>query len=414
MNPFAEELKAHKDPPAAMYIPSGSSNRPLSKDWNLADAVVHGYKASGWVYACATILAKHVGRLQWRTFAPNDAGDPEVVPNHDAALLIEYPNQHQTRSFQMQQRTLHLTLGGNALDKIIFIGAERSQRPEELWPLRPDSMRPIPSVSKWLSGWEVTNRSGGQKEILKPEVVSHAMLVDPDNPFWGMSPLRSIGPVVDMDVGQVDWNRNLVDNDMVVSGVYVDPAVHTEPQRKQLKESLIERGSGPGNAGKPLVLSGGAKWLQQGISPKELDWIESRKFTVGEIATAMGLLTSRFISDAQTFANLEAAIRYEIVHGALPLAGVIGDALGQRLLTVEELRNGWRIRPDLTLVPELKKDVHKAAETMERLVGVTVTPQQAAAIVDLQVGELAAGDVVFKKSTLEVFDPNPEIREGDM
>ena len=276
MDVFAQEFesKAHKDPPTAMYVTSGSSGRPLSNDWSLDEAVVHGYKASGWVYSCARILSTHVGGFEWNVTKPDSTGASRVVPNHDTANLIENPNEHQTRNFQMKQRTLHLCLCGNALDKIITVGPEDKKEPDEIWGLRPDSMKPIPDDEKWLIGWEVNNKSGRKrKEILDPEIVVHAQLNDPADPFWGTSPLRSVAKVVDMDVVQVDWNRNLVDNSAVPSGIYTDVTIKDPKRLKEVMEA-IRRRSGPDGAGDPLVLGADATWQQTGISPKELDWVK--------------------------------------------------------------------------------------------------------------------------------------------
>lgn len=412
-DPFGGIALKARGSTASQFVPGGGFGVALPKEWRLDDAIVHGYKASSWVYSCATILANHVSSWPWRVWEPTPAGDMKTIPNHDLEFLIENPNEHQTRNFQMKFRALHLCLGGNALDKVVTIGPSRNPTPSELWPMRPDSVRPRAEKRGWLKDWEVTNQAGLRVEHLDPKVVCHSQFVDPSDPFWGMAPLRAVGKVVDMDRSQVDWNRELAENDMAPSGVFTDPNVHTPKDRALVKSVLKRHFSGPLHGREPLVLSGGAQWHQLGVSPRELDWVESRKFTVGEICTAFGLLTSRFLMDAQTFSNLDAAIRYEIENGALPIAVLIGDGLGLKLLTLEERRRGMKIRPDTSGVPVLRENVHKAADSFAKFVQHTVPPQTAAAMVDLPVGDLPGGNRSYKLATLEEI-VDDELGEQDL
>ncbi len=386
-----------KESTADQFVPGGTFAVPMRNDWQLENAIVNGYEASGWVYSCATILANHVSSLPWKVWETTPEGDLQIIPNHQIEQLIENPNAHHTRKFQMKFATLHLCLGGNALWKVIKAGGQSA----ELWPMNPDNAKPIPHRSDWLTAWEITNRSGGRPERVDPSVVVHAQFPDPGNPYWGMPPLRAIGKVVDMDRAQVDANRNLVENDMSPAGVFQDPNIHSEKDRKLVKDVLKKHFSGPLRTREPLVLSAGAKWHQLGISPRELDWIESRKQTVGEICTAYGFLTARFTNDAATYNNLSVAIRYEWENGALPIAGLIGDGLALTLLTLDERRAGLKIRPDTSGVPVLREDIEKAAESFERLVRNGVPRQMAASIVNLPVGELPEGDRAYLPAMLE-------------
>ena len=401
---------------ASQWVAGGSFGHPMPRDWNLENAIVHGYRASGWVYSCATILAKHISEWPWKTWIPRDDGsdDLQIEPGHPAAALIETPNARQTRRFQMWMRTLHICLGGEALDKIVTTGARRRptssaavegfrEIPSELWPMRPDSVRAVasPTESVWLDHWRVTPRGVGRKELLDPAVVCHAQLPDPADPFRGMSPLRAIGKPVDMDVAQVTWNRELMENDGSPAGVFSDPAIRNETDLKLAKERLKVAFSGPLHARDPLVLGGEAKWQQLGISPRELDWVESRKFTVGEICTAFGLLTARFTTDAQTYSNLDAAIEYEVENGALPIAGIIGDGLALSLLTMEERRAGMRILPQTSNSPIMQRKVFRATEAYVKLVAHGIPKQTAAGLVNLPVSELPLGERVYMRTNLQ-------------
>ena len=376
-------------------------NSPVAKNWTLEHAVVSGGLACAWVHACADILAKHVASMPWLVVEPGeDQGQMVPVPGHPAQVLIETPNDFQSREYQMHMRTLHLIYAGNFVDRLVMVGGSRNPRPAEIWGLHPDAVSPIPDADEWIKAYrQIARGLHSQRDYPVSEIV-HGQNPDPLNPYWGMSPLRPVGRIIDLDARQVDWNRNMVENGGAPAGAFVDPSAVSTEAKKSLKKSLKQNFSGPVHAREPLVLSGGANYIPFDHTPVEMDWIASRKFTVGEIATALGLLTSRFVPDVMTLDNLQAALRYEFEHGAAPQARKIGDALGMRLLTREERRAGRKIIPDTSSVPALRPDLHKSAESYARLVGSLVPPQTAATILDIPVGELEAGQRTFQDGRL--------------
>lgn len=408
-NPF--QRMQVKESTAPQFVYRSQFGREQQKNWSLENAVVQGYYASGWVYSCASILARHVASVPWRVWETTSSGDLKVIPGHNLEYLIRHPNEHQTGRFQMYLATLHLCLAGNALQKIVTVG--RKNEPSELWPLQPDSTYPIPDRREWLKEFVIKDKAGVIIDRLDPAVVCHSQIANPSDPYWGQPPIRAISRLIDMDVAQVEWNRHLIENDATPSGVFIDPNIIQEGDMKAVKQAL-QRLAGPLHAREPLVLSAGSKWEQMGIPPRELDWVSSRKFTVGEICTALGLLTARFSNDAATYNNLFQAIRYEWENGALPLAEEVGDGLGLRLLTLEERRRGMLIRPDTSSVPVLQDDIHKAAESFERFVRNMVPPQTAASLLNIAVGDIPHGYTSFKPATLEPVASSSDLDEDDL
>lgn len=399
MDPFASPMVESKST-ATHFVPVGGMQKPVTRDWDFDNAVNHGYKASSWVYACADIIARHCSRFRWVVQEINDEGDWETRSDDDRSSLLSHPNDHWQGGQLVYFAALHLMLGGNALWRLVMLRGE----PVEVWPMSLEGVEPIPHARRWLSHYEVTPKGSSRVERVDPKLIIHAQLPDPSNPYWGQSRLKAAGRVVDMDVTQVTWNRELVENDGVPSFVLVDPMIKTDAEMDLATEAVRKMFGGPANARTPAVLPGGAKVEHLGIPPRELDWIESRKFSAGEICAALGLLPSRFITEAQTFANLQAAIRYEVEHGALPLAGLIGDAFSKSLIPIEERRQGVRIAVDLAAVTELREDMHQAAESYERLVGALVPPQKAAALLDMPLGEIPGGEDSYRRTSLERVD----------
>jgi len=84
-----------------------------------------------------------------------------------------------------------------------------------------------------------------------------------------------------------------LDNSARPSGalVYAGPegAHLTDEQFSRLKEELEENFSGATNAGRPLLLEGGLDWKALSLSPKDMDFAESKAGAAREIALAFGV-----------------------------------------------------------------------------------------------------------------------------
>ena len=63
----------------------------------------------------------------------------------------------------------------------------------------------------------------------------------------------------------------------------------SEEQFEKLKSQLYASHTGSGNNGKPLILEGGLDWKEMSISPKDMDFIETKHTAAREIALAFGV-----------------------------------------------------------------------------------------------------------------------------
>jgi hypothetical protein len=120
------------------------------------------------------------------------------------------------------------------------------------------------------------------------------------------------------------WNKALLDNSARPSGalVYAGPegAHLTDEQFSRLKEELEENFSGATNAGRPLLLEGGLDWKALSLSPKDMDFTESKAGAAREIALAFGVPPLlRGLPGDNTFSNYAEANRAFWRQTVLPL-----------------------------------------------------------------------------------------------
>jgi HK97 family phage portal protein len=279
------EAKASPSPTVPFVAPH-LSGKPVWKDWDTENAIQHGLKASVWVYRCCRLLASAVSSIPWHVEEATDGGEVwERVPGHPIEILLREANPHMAGQDVFERLTYHLMLGGNALWHMVMVRG----MPVELWPLPPDKVTPVPDATTWLKHYEYKIDAAGKPKLLDPREVIHFMLVDPSNPYWGMSPLQSGARVVDSDVEAVDWNKVAMQNRAVADGVFSFEHVMSPEQWAEARKQIREQHQGADNARTPWVLGAGAKWHQMAMTPVEMDFLESRKFSMYEIHAIFGV-----------------------------------------------------------------------------------------------------------------------------
>jgi HK97 family phage portal protein len=73
------------------------------------------------------------------------------------------------------------------------------------------------------------------------------------------------------------------------SGVLEHPTELSDVAFNRLKKDFERQYSGAMNTGKPIIAEGGMKWHQLSISPQDAQYIQSKEFTLSEIARWFGV-----------------------------------------------------------------------------------------------------------------------------
>jgi HK97 family phage portal protein len=95
-----------------------------------------------------------------------------------------------------------------------------------------------------------------------------------------------------------------------------------------LKEELESSFQGAANAGRPMVLEGGLDWKPMSLTPKDLEFIETKHVAAREIALAFGVPPMLLgIPGDNTFANYAEANRTFWRQTVLPLVQRASEAL---------------------------------------------------------------------------------------
>jgi HK97 family phage portal protein len=251
-----------------------------------------------------------------------------------ARALLARPNLDASGAEFFETLYGQLQVGGDAY--VELAGVEEGAA--TLYALRPDRVRVLPGPKGWPEGWEyrtaqgrrsfTRDRASGRSPIL------HLQLFNPADDLYGLSPFEAAARSVDVHNAGAAWAKALLDNAARPSGALVVRGADggtgrlSETQYERLREELESLHSGPGNAGRPLLLEGGLDWKPMGHSPAEMDFIDARREAAREIALAFGVPPMLLgLPGDNTYSNYKEANLAFYRQTVLPLARKTAGAL---------------------------------------------------------------------------------------
>jgi HK97 family phage portal protein len=299
-----------------------------------------GFNANAVAYRCVTDIAQGIGSLAWTL---RRRGSADFLETHPLLSLLTRPNPALSGARLLETVASFYLLAGNSY--IEGVAPSGDAAPRELWPLRPDRMRVIPGPQGLPEGYEY--EANGRKArwaadpIAGRSPILHVKSFHPTDDWYGLSRIEAAARAIDAHNDSGAHNLALLQNGARPSGAVVfkptDAAGHaaqlTEQQRREIQEQLEERFQGPRNAGRPLFLEGDFAWLEMGLSPKDMDFLQLKAMSAREIALAFGYPAYLLgLPEGATFSNVAEARLHLWEQTILPLADLLRDELANWLL----------------------------------------------------------------------------------
>ena len=351
------------------FIPSWHKNKPTWKDWNTENAVENGYKSSTWVYRCVSKKMEAISSVKWKI---KDLNTDDYIDEHPLVKLLNNPNPNMSGRDLFEYLVAHLELGGNGLwHKVKVDGV-----PVELWPIPPDAVSPVAGDDNFIDHYEIVKTgTDSTDKIIPVDEIVHAKYINPSDFLWGVGPLQAGARIVDTDNEAVSWNKLALENRGVTDGIFAIKERLTEQQFQEARERVKEQYSGKENARTPWVLDGGVDFKEMGMSAKEMDFIESRKFNMYEIHALFGvdpLLTGA--PDPASRANKEEARKSFWEDTILPVVDDLQSLFNLQL--VKEFGDNLVLEYDVSHIPAMKENLTTKLENAIKLFDLGYTQEQ--------------------------------------
>ena len=306
---------------AASKIIVTNPGQPIWSPRNYEQFAREAYGKNVVAYQSINKIAEAISSVKLMVFR----GEQELA-DHPLIKLLDRPNPMQAGSDYIHAKVGYLLIAGNGYEERVKVG----QDVRELYQLRPDRMKIIPSNNGVPAAYEYT--VGGRKVRwdVDPRTldsdVRHLKMFNPVDDWYGLSPVEAGAYAIDQLNESMAWLQALLQNSARPSGALVikDGGTLADDNFNRLKAQIEEQYSGSRNAGRPMLLEGGLDWRQMGLSPTDMGIIEAKFSAARDVALAFGvppLLLN--IPGDNTYANYHEARLAFWEDTVLPLLNVI-------------------------------------------------------------------------------------------
>lgn len=254
---------------------------------NDAEAQMQAMSTVGTLFAIVSRLADSTAEVQWllwRKAASGKKEDRTVVTSHAALDLWNKPNPFYRRRLFTEAIQQHQDLVGESW--WVVLRSPLSPLPLELWPVRPDRMRPVPDPETFLRGY-VYCSPDGEKVPLGVDDVIHPMMPNPLDPYRGLGPVQALMTDIDSAKFGAQWNRNFFINGAQPGGVVEVPERLEDDEFDELVERWREQHQGVANAHRVAVLERGT-FKERKFSMRDMQFTELRNISREQIREAYG------------------------------------------------------------------------------------------------------------------------------
>ena len=258
------------------------------------------------VYGCVRILAEAIAGLPLHLYRYKDGGGKEKAVDHSLyRLLHDEPNPEMTSFVFRETLMTHLLLWGNAFAQVVRNGLGEVIG---LYPLQPNRMsvgRDLDTKQLYYEYQTTWDEPAGEYKIIRltPSDVLHIPGLGFDG-LVGYSPITMAKNAIGLAQATEDYGASFFANGAAPGGVLEHPGTIKDPSR--VRESWQQTFGGPGNGNKVAVLEEGMKYTPISVSPEQSQFLETRKFQVGEIARIFRI-PPHMIGDLEksSFSNIE-------------------------------------------------------------------------------------------------------------
>lgn len=278
------------------------------------------------VYACVLILAESVASLPMSVYRRLPNGGKEVATDHRVHNLLHVaPNDEQTAFEATEYRMACLAMRGNAYGALVL-----SNRGEvmEIAPLRAQHMQ----LDRDSAGRLVFDyQEPGAAKVYSKDRIWYTRGFGTDG-LTGLSPIGVHREAIGFAMTLNEHGSRMFANGAQVGSTIEVPGEWSDTAFTNFKTSFVEEHGGRLNAGKPLLLEGGAKFNAIGLSAVDAEYIATLKNQVAEIARMYRIPLHMLNElDKATFSNIEHQSLEFVTRTLLPWLKRIEDSANRDL-----------------------------------------------------------------------------------
>ena len=233
---------------------------------------------SSWVFAVVDKIATGTASPQWQLYK----GDDEIE-KHPFLDFWEKPNPFMTGAQFREIGAQHFELTGETWWAKVYTRGQVT----ELWPLRPDRVRPIPHAEKFLAGY--LYQIGAERVPYEPDDIVSIRRPHPYDPYRGIGPIENLMMDLQSERQASVWTRNFYVNNASPGGVVQMEENMSDAEFDKFRSRWEIMHKGVNNAHRVAFLEGGMEWKDARLSQRDMQFVDWRKLNRDVIIGAWGL-----------------------------------------------------------------------------------------------------------------------------
>lgn len=311
---------------------------PVWTERNYDSFAEEAYVRNAVAFRCIKMISRSAAAIPWLL----DDGRGNEIEQHALLKLLARPGANIGGATLFEAFYAYLLIAGNSY--LEAVGPD-GKPPRELWNLRPDRMKVVAGRFGLPQGFEYEVNGQTVRWEADPLTgagpILHMKEFHPRSDWYGLSPVEPASYSIDRHNAAVAHNTALIQNGSSPSGALIfkpismpGGGVTRAPQEviDAADARLNERHVGAVNAGRPLILGGDVDWKQMGLSPKDMDFNESKMDAARDICLAFGVPHILIVPGQSTYNNLREAKLELYEETILPMVDRGLDALNAWLV----------------------------------------------------------------------------------
>ncbi len=324
--------------------------------------------------------------------------------DNEVQFLLDNPNPYMSGSQLFQASTLFMALLGECF--WIKTGPDGTPwvpgtTPDQIWIISPTHVREL-FVNNQLAGWEITVPKGlpiglpGTLFRFRLDEIIHFKYINPMKTYRGLAPLSAAARGISLDLATSQTNYSTVMNGSSPKGMLSTDQWLDEAQRGEIKDWWEEEHSGPRNSGTVPVSFAGLKFTATGLSPRDMEYLESRRWNRDEILSVFGVTKSSVgVTDDLNFATQLSQDRNLWTKRLLPMMMLFEAEINKQLLggETDDVVGMFQVQGVDALRLGMEEEVKIAANLADSKLH--MPPSLALELAGLEVPDYEASDVAF-------------------
>ena len=381
------------------------------------------------VVSCLQVLGTAFGEAELKVYQINEAGELDVLPNHQLTMLFKRPNPYMSGDVLQNYLVQSMHISGDA-----YLLKQKNEAGQlvALYPLMPENVTVKGNDETLISHYEYQVKN--EKVMLDRDMIAHFRLgLDPENHRQGFSPVKTLLREIYGDESAGQMATSILAN-MGVPSFMITPKDEyglTEEEGEAISKAF-QRKTGGQNKGKPLVLSGGVNVEKLAFSPKDLEIGDLRESFESRVSSVLGV--------PSIIAGLEVGLKYATYSNAktlreffteqklIPLWDMVSQEITHQILKVDYPNSSnLEARYDYTDVRALQTDTNEIYERMNlavtggwvtvaearQSIGLPTTPEQDVYLLPEGKVTVPANMVTeYQPSTTEQEEQSDEVPEA--